>query len=149
MLDVLLNEDLWFPTAVALALVAVLGLAFRQHRMDIPKRTKITCGLNLFYGVLIGIMGIGHLQAVAIKTVMDTLPASTNPWFVFPLGFALAIPAWWLVASVGGLTRSEKTARRNAIGLNAWLGLILVVPGTPLTGPAILNVIMLVWKRPT
>ncbi len=147
MLDLLLNEDLWFPTATMIALVAVISLIFKQHRLNISRRTKIVCGLNLFYGFVIGIMGFGHLLAVTIKTVLGTLPASTNPWFVFPLGFALAIPSWWLVANVGGLRRNGKPARLKATVLNVWLGIILLVPALPLAVPAALNVLLLNWRR--
>ncbi len=84
---------------------------------------------------------------------LGTLPSSTNLWFVYPLGFALVIPSWWLVASVGGLTRDEKSARHKAIGLNAWLGLVLLVPAGRLAAPAAVNVLLLfsriqMWCRP-
>ena len=97
--------------------------------------------------VVIGIMGIGHLLAVMIKSVLGTLPSSTNLWFVYLFGLALVIPAWWLVASVEGLTKDVKSARHKAIGLNAWLGLVLLVPAGPLAAPAALNVLLLAWKR--
>ena len=148
MLDIVLNEDLWFPTATVVALIAVITLIARQWKLNITKRTKVACSLNLFYGFVIGIMGFGHLLAVTIKTVQGTLPSSTNMWFVYPLGFALVIPAWWLVACVGGLRRDEKAARLKVIGLNAWLGLVLLVPGGPLAAPAAVNVLLLTWKRP-
>ena len=88
-------------------------------------------------------MGVGHVLAVTIKSVLGTLPSSTSLWFVYPLGFALVIPACWLVASVGGLTRGKKSARHKAIGLNAWLGLVLLVPAGPLAAPAAVNVLLL------
>lgn len=104
---------------------------------------------ELFYGFVIGIMGFGHLLAVTIKTVLGTLPGSVNPWFAFPFGFALAIPAWWLVMSVGGLMRNEKPARLKAMALNVWLGIVLLVPAWPLAVPAALNVLAFTWKRAT
>ena len=148
LLDLLLNEDLWFPTATSIALVAAMVLALRQRNRKISRRVKVVCGLNLFYGILIGIMGFGHLLAVTIKTVLGTLPASTNPWFVFPLGFAFAIPAWWLVGSVSGLSRNGEAIRWKAVALNVWLGIVLLLPGWPLAIPAALNVLVLTWKRP-
>jgi len=146
LLELLLNEDLWFPTATAIALVAVMAFLFRQHRLNISRKIRVVCSLNLFYGFVIGIMGFGHLLAVTIKTVLGTLPASTNPWFVFPLGFALAIPAWWLVISVGGLKRNEKPARLKAMAFNVWLGIVLLVPAWPLAVPAALNMLALTRK---
>ena len=148
MLDLLLNEDLWFPTATAIALVAMITFIARQRKMPIPRRTKIACSLNLFYGFLIGIMGLGHLLAVTIKSVLGTLPSTTSFWNVYPLGLALAVPAWWLVANVAGLKRNENAGRFKAIGLNAWLGFVLLVPGAPLAAPAIVNILLLTWKRP-
>ena len=148
MLDVFLDEVLWFPMAIAAALIAVIALITKQWNLKIPKRTKVACSLNLFYGVAIGIMGIGHLLAVTSKSILGTLLPNTNLWFVIPLGFALVIPAWWLVATVGGLTRDEKSARHKAIGLNAWLGLVLLVLAGPLAAPAAVNVLLLTWKRP-
>ena len=147
MLDLLLNEDLWFPTATAVALLAVITLIARQWKLKITKRTKVACSLNLFYGLVIGIMGFGHLLAVTIKSVEGTLPASTNTWFVYPLGLALSIPAWLLVACVGGLRRGENAVRVTAIVLNTWLGAVLLVPGGPLAAPAVVNVLLLTWKR--
>ena len=148
LLDLLLNEDLWFPTATAIALVAVMVLVFKQRRLNISRMIKVMCSLNLFYGLVIGIMGVGHLLAVTIKTVLGTLPPSTNGWFVFPLGLALAIPGWWLVTTVGGLTRNEKRTRLKAVALNVWLGIVLLVPALPLVLPAALNVLVLTRKRP-
>ena len=146
MLGLLLNEDLWFPAATAVALLVVMAFVFRQHRLNISKRIRVVFGLNLFYGLVVGIMGFGHLLAVTIKTFLGTLPTSTNPWFVFPLGFALAIPAWWLVISVGGIARNEKPARLKAIVFNVWLGIVLLVPAWPLAIPAALNVLALARK---
>ena len=148
MLDLVLNEDLWFPVATGIALVATMGWVHGARSRDLSRRTKTAYGLNLFYGCLIGIMGFGHLQAVTIKTVLGTLPPSTNPWFVFPLGFALAIPAWWLVASLRGLARNEKRARRKAVVLNVWLGAVLLVFAWPLAVPAAADVLLLVRNRP-
>lgn len=91
-------------------------------------------------------MALGHFLAISIKTVAGTLPASTNAWLLFPLGFAVAVPAWWLVATVRGLRRNEKAARATALGLNVWLGLVLLVPAGPLAAPAALNIVMLAMK---
>ena len=147
MLNLLLNEDLWFPAATTIAALAVAGLLFVKRGQPIAKATRVMSGLNLFYGFLIGIMGFGHLLGITIKTVLGTLPAGTSPWFVFPLGFALAIPAWWLVASVQGLTKNEKRARLTAVGLNVWLGLVLLLPAGPLAAPAAINIVMLSRTR--
>ena len=141
LLDLVLNEDLWFAPAALIALAAMAFLIRRYRSGGISKRTTLTCGLNLFYGLLIGIMGVGHLLAVSIKTAMGTLPAGTNRWFIFPLGLALAVPAWWLVACVKGLRDQRRTIRRLAIALNLWLGALLLPLGSPLAAPAAINVL--------
>ncbi len=146
-LNVVLIEDLWFPMAAVIALIAVAGLILRYRSTGISTTTKLACGMNLFYGVLIGIMGFGHLLAVTIKTIMSTLPATTGQWFVVPLGFALAIPAWWLVGSVKELSQNRRGVWHRAIALNACLGALLLPLAGPLAAPAAANVILLVWKR--
>ncbi|HUE82839.1 MAG TPA: hypothetical protein VMM84_12070 [Pyrinomonadaceae bacterium] len=138
-LDLVLNEDLWFPSAAVIALVAVAVLILRYRSRGISKPTMLACGLNLFYGLLIGIMGVGHLLAISIKTAMGTLPASTSRWFIFPLGFALAVPAWWLVACVKGLRNQRRPVWRRAIALNIWLGAVLLPLAGPLAAPAAVN----------
>lgn len=148
LLEVLLNEDLWFPSATVVALIAVTSLILRYRSRGISTTTMLACGLNLFYGVLIGIMGFGHLLGVTIKTMMGTLPVSTSLWFVFPLGFALFVPAWWLVGSVKELGKNRRGVWHRAIALNACLGAVLLPLAGPLAAPAAANVILLVWKRP-
>jgi hypothetical protein len=148
LLDSILNEDLWFPSATGVALLVVTGLILRCRPRGLSTTTMLACGLNLFYGVLIGFMGFGHLLAVTIMTIMGTLPVSTNPWFVFPLGFALVIPAWWLVGSVKGLSKNRRSVWHRAIALNACLGALLLPLAGPLATPAAASVILLVWERP-
>ena len=43
---------------------------------------------------MIGIMASGHLIAVSINAAQGTLQGS--PWFLYTVGLALAVPAWWL-----------------------------------------------------
>ena len=105
--------------------------------------TVVTSALCLFWGLWIGIMGTGHLFAVTTKSVLGALPPKIHLWFAIPFGFAMAIPGWWLVANIGGLTREEQKPWKRAIALNAWLGLVVVTHG-PLPLVAALNVILLV-----
>jgi len=148
LLDVLLSEDLWFPSATAVALIAVSGLIVRYRSRGISRMTMLVCGLNLFYGVLIGIMGFGHLLGITIKMIMGTLSVSTSRWFVYPLGFALFIPAWWLVGSVNELSKNRRGVWNRAIALNACLGAVLLPLAGPLAVPAAANVILLMWRQP-
>ena len=71
---------------------------------------------------------------------------STGRWFLFPLGFAITVPAWWLVASVTGLREQKRSVWRRAIVLNVWLGVLLLPLGGPLAAPAVVNGIAL-WRE--
>jgi hypothetical protein len=109
MFDLLLSEDSWFPVAAA---IAVLGLAwpcFAWRGQPIP--VAVRAGVCLFFGLYIGVMGIGHLVAVTIRTVLGTLPPDARPSRVFLIGFALTIPTWALVAiTVQSLLRQIHTS---------------------------------------
>ena len=147
MIDLVLNEDLWFPMATSVALIVTIITIVRQKRLLVQRRTRIKCGLNMFYGVLIGIMGCGHLIAVVTKMALGILPADTNIWFVIPLGLALAVPAWWLVVIMPGLAMGGRVSRNVVLALNAWLGAVLLLLGPPLAALAVVNLILLLtWK---
>lgn len=142
-LEAVLIEEAWFPVAALIALAAVAGLILRCRRNAVPTSVTVICALSLFYGILVGILGLGHLLAVAITTAMGT---STGRWFLFPLGFAIAVPAWWLVASVRGLREQKRSAWKRAIVLNAWLAVFLLPLGGPLAAPAAVNGFVL-WRQ--
>lgn len=141
--DVVLMEDAWFPAAALIALIAVAGLILRYRRKAIPKQVTVVCALNLFYGTLVGVLGVGHLLAVSITTAMGT---STGRWFLFPLGFGIAVPGWLLLASVSGLRDQNRSAWKRAIFLNTWLAALLLPLGGPLAAPAAVNGIVL-WRQ--
>ena len=142
-LDVALYEDLWFPIAASIALIAVAGLVGHYRAEAVSRAVVVICALNLFYGSLIGILGFGHLLAVSITTAMGT---STGRWFLYPLGFAITVPAVWLAASVEGLREQKKSAWKSAIALNAWLAMLLFPLAGPLAAPALVNGIVL-WRE--
>ena len=147
MLEIVLNEDLWFPVGASVSIVVAVGYVIRQRTQGLTGRTKIIGGMNLFYGLLIGILGSGHLLAVAIKTSMGTLPLGSDLWFLVVLGLAIAVPGIWLVATVGTLVRNDAIGRRRTMVLNALLGAVLIVPAAPLALFAVLNLIILAAKK--
>ena len=91
--ELILTERNWMPAAMAIAFIAVAA-RLRTDRHTVPNRLRTLRALTLFYGVMIGIMASGHLIAVSIKAAQGTLQGS--PWFLYTLGLALAVPAWWL-----------------------------------------------------
>ena len=138
--EIILTESNWMPAAMAIAFIAVAA-RLRADRHTASARLRSLRALTLFYGVMIGIMASGHLIAVSLKAAQGTLQGS--PWFLCTLGLSLAVPAWWLATEAlrGGL--DEPSSLRGTVGLNGWLGLVLMAIGThnwPLAAPAVLNI---------
>jgi hypothetical protein len=142
-LDAVLAEDAWFPAAALIAFAGVVGLVVRYRRLGVTAVITVLCALNVFYGTLIGILGFGHLAAVTVTTVMGT---SSNRWFLFPLGFGIVLPGYWLLASIGGLRDRSHSAWKRAIALNAWLVVLLLPLAGPLAVPGAVNGILL-WRH--
>ena len=139
-IELVLNESKWLATAMLLSFVAVGARAVRQRGQGLSGRARTLSAMNLFYGCMIGVMGSGHILAVAIKALRGTLEGSL--WLLLLLGLGLAVPAWWLASRAGALARDEPPARRRAAALNAWLGLFLLAAGPhnlPLAAPAAFN----------
>ena len=143
MLQLLLNDENWFPVVTPVAALVVLGFVVVARRRQIPTRAIITSGLNLFFGLWIAIMGTGHLFAVTTKIVLGILRPDIRPWVAISFGFAIAVAGWWLTVRIGRLTREDPRARKEAMWLNAWLILFLVIPAWPLVIPPLLNLVML------
>lgn len=138
--ELILTESNWMPVAMAIAFVAV-AVRLRADWHTVTGRLRTLRALSLFYGVMIGIMAAGHLLAVSLIAARGTLQGS--PWFLYPLGLALAVPAWWLAAEAlrGGL--EDPRALRRTVGLNGWLSIALLAIGPhnwPIAAPAVLNI---------
>jgi hypothetical protein len=139
LLELLVDESKWLSAAMLLAALAVVawGLRRRERTWD---RWATLASLDLFYGVLIGVMAGGHLLAVGIVHARGTLAGS--PWLLYPLGLALAVPAWGLVLGAPRLATGAPSARLRARILDAWLGSALLLLGLhnlPLAFPALLH----------
>lgn len=145
MLDILLKEENWFLAALVLGLVGAMALVTAERRRQITSWTLATSACNLFFGVFIGIAGLGHLFAVTTKIALGTLPPDIRLWFAIPFGFALAGPAWWLASETRGLVRGNMTSARTATWLNVWLALVLASqgPAVVLAAPAGLDLLLL------
>jgi hypothetical protein len=139
MIALLLDATLWFKMAILLAVGAGVAVMAKRHR--VPRRVAILSLLTLLYGVVIGIMAVGHLVAIGIKSVLGTL-SPTLSWWAVPLGVALAIPAWWLVVNALRLRSLEGPVAKQTLLLHIGLGLLLLPlgPSAVLAVPAALNV---------
>ena len=138
--ELILTEQYWMPAAMAIAFIAVAA-RLRADRHTASTRLRSLRALTLFYGVMIGIMGSGHLIAVSIKAAQGTLQGS--PGFLYSLGLSLAVPAWVLAAMALRAGLEDQRGLRLTVGLNGWLGLALMAIGPhnwPIAAPAALNI---------
>src|SRR5688572_10697086 len=136
--ELVLDEGKWLFAAMLVSLIAVVALIGIRRRTGSPRRIEILRGMNLFYGCMIGIMAFGHLLAVTVKVGRGELRGSL--WVLLPLGFALAVPAWWLAIRAARLAEEGEAWRRSTAALNAWLGIALLALGllnAPLALPAV------------
>ena len=65
LLHAILNESRWLGVAMAVAGVGVAQSLWRARgcRCD---RGRVLSAMHLFYGSMIGVMGLGHLLAVSV-----------------------------------------------------------------------------------
>jgi len=148
-IGLVLDEANWMPFAMVVSVIAVAVIVRRCRRQGVPQRASTQCGLDLFYGSMLGIMASGHLLAVTVKGVQGLLEGS--PWFLYSFGLALALPAWWLVVAGGRLRSTQGPTRRTPLALNAWLGMMLMALGLqnwPLAVPSVLNIAYRFHVRP-
>lgn len=136
----IVDESKWLTASMGCALLAVAILLFRYRRSGLPARRRVSAAMNLFFGVVIGMMAFGHLLAVTTKLVLGTLEGSIL--FFYVIGIALAVPSWLLVRHTRAVLASDEHRRRTLI-LNTWLAVTLIALGIynlPLAAPAFFNI---------
>lgn len=140
-IDAALNEANWMPVAMVIAAVSA-GVLWRGSARQAVSPPLCTLGtLSLFYGVMLGMMTSGHLLAVTLTAARGALEGS--PWFLYTLGLALTVPAWWLAATAARLGRESVPSLNRVVGLNSWLGIGLLALGAhnvPIAVPSALNI---------
>lgn len=147
--EIVLDESKWLTAAMLVAMLAAAVWVHRRSRQCPLDRLTILGAMNRFYGGMIGIMAFGHILAVTVASFRGTLQGS--PWLLFPLGLALAIPAWWLFFSAEHLVTGDQRWSRMTTVLNVWLGIALLAFGLhnlPLAAPAALNLAYQLHTRP-
>jgi hypothetical protein len=138
----IVDESKWLTLSLALALVAVAVLVSRPDATATVRR-RVLASLNLFFGVTIGTMALGHLLAVTVKLGRGTLEGSLVLFYV--IGAALALPSWALIR------RCADQRERVTLALNAWTAATLLALGLhnlPLAAPGLLNVGYHLQARP-
>lgn len=138
--EFIIDESKWLTVSMGLALIAAGGLLY-STRASVPSRRRVLGAMNLFFGVMIGTMALGHLLAVTTKLVLGTLEGSL-PLF-YAIGIALAVPSWWLIHHARGIATPAESDERRTLVLNVWLAATLLALGfqnIPLAAPAIFNV---------
>ncbi len=131
MIEALLNMHMWEWVTAAVDLAAIVTTVIAGRRRQLPG-SWITCAaFNLAFGLTVGILAVGHVQAVTIKTVLGTLPPNVH-WWAIPFGVILVFPGFLLAARTRGLLRGSETSRVRAMRLTAVILLILALPLEPI-----------------
>jgi hypothetical protein len=137
----IVDESQWLPVSMGLALVVTAVLLGRRRDSQQPPRVRVLGAMNLFFGLMIGTMAIGHLLAVSTKLQSGTLRGSAL--LLYPIGVVLAAPSWLLARHACRMLAGGVAHERTSLKLNAWLGTTLLVLGLhnlPLVAPALLNI---------
>jgi hypothetical protein len=135
----IVGEGNWLPLAMGGAFVAIGGLFFATKGSAIPQRQHILAVMNLFTGVMLLIMGFGHLLSVTVKLLQGTLRGSALLFYA--IGVAIVLPAWFIVRHTRAILAAGDA--RTTVKLNAWMAITLAVLGIvnlPLAVPAFCNI---------
>lgn len=137
----IIDESKWLPAAMTLASVAVVILIFRKRNSQLTGKTRVLSVMNLFFGVTILTMAVGHLLAVTTKLAIGSL--SGSPLKLYAIGVALIVPAYLLVVHTRRILVSPESHGRRTVLLNGWLAATLLLFGVhnlPIAAPAFINI---------
>ena len=118
----IVGEGNWLPVAMLVAAVSV-SAAWKHGRL---------ASMNLFVGVMLLVMGVGHLLAVSTKLMQGTL--NGRPALLFPIGVVIVVPALLLIRHY----RTGQAGTYNAVMATVLVALGLI--NIPLAIPALLNI---------
>ncbi len=141
LIALIVDESKWLTASLSCALAAVAVLLARYRRSGLPARRLTLAAMNLFFGVTVGAMAVGHLLAVTTKLASGTLEGPAPGFYV--IGTALAVPSWWLAHHTRAVLASDDGRKRVTLVLNAWLAITLLALGLhnlPLAAPGFLNI---------
>jgi hypothetical protein len=135
----IVGEGNWLPLAVGAALVASAAMSVTIKQQPLPQRQRVLALMNLFTGVMLLVMGSGHLLAVTTKLLQGTLRGSA-PLF-YAIGIAIVVPAWLMVRHTPAILAAADA--HTTVKLNAWMAITLGVLGVvnlPLAVPALCTI---------
>jgi hypothetical protein len=135
----IVGEGNWLPLAMGAAGLAVGVLFITIKDTTIPQRQRILALMNLFTGVMLLIMGFGHLLAVTTKLLQGTLRGSALLFYA--IGIAIVLPSLLLVRHTRRILSSADAGR--TVTLNSWMAITLAVLGVvnlPLAVPAMCSI---------
>jgi hypothetical protein len=134
------GEGNWMPIAMGLAFIGTAALWFFLRDTATPLKSRILAVMNLFTGVMLFVMGFGHLLAVTVKVAQGSLVRG-SPWLFYPIGLAIVVPAWFVIRNTRAIVAAD--AVRSTVRLHAWLAVTLLVLGVvnlPLAIPALCSI---------
>ena len=135
MATLIVGEGNWLPMAMMAALLASTFVFLRAAAST--RRARVMATMNVFVGVMLAVMGLGHLLAVTVKVFDGTLRGS--PLLLYPIGIAIVVPAAFIIRHTRHLIAGDD--RGGAVKLHGWLAVTLLVLGLvniPLALPALL-----------
>jgi hypothetical protein len=141
--EFIVGEGNWLPLAMGVAFFAagVLAISLKDSPdACLPRRDRILALMHAFTGMMLLILGFGHLLAVTTKLLQGTLRGSALLFYV--IGIAVVVPAALILRQIGAIVTGRRHARSTEI-LNAWMAVTLVVLGLvnlPLAVPALCTI---------
>jgi hypothetical protein len=135
----IVGEGNWLPLAMGSAFVASAALAVAVRDTAVARRQRILALMNLFTGVMLLILGFGHLLAVTTKLLQGTLRGSALLFYA--IGIAVVLPAWFVVWHTRAILAGADPS--STVKLNGWMAITLAVLGVvnlPLAVPAFCNI---------
>lgn len=123
---VIVGEGNWLPLAMGAAFLAAAGLLYSLRGSGTSQRHRILGAMNLFAGVMLLIMGAGHLLAVTVKLLLGTLVRG-SPVLFYAIGLLVVVPAWLVVRQTRKIVAHGDL--RSTMWVNLGMALALVVLG--------------------
>src|SRR5262245_11984570 len=121
----IVGEGNWLPLAMGIAFIAAGWLYLSTSTTTVPRRLWILAVMNLFAGVMLLVMGIGHVLAVTTKMLQGTLRGT--PLLFYLIGIAIVVPSWLIIRQTRSILSTGATAA--TVKLNAWMAITLAVLG--------------------
>ena len=135
----IVGEGNWLPLAMTAALIASAFLFLTSPAPGSGQRGRIMAAMNLFVGMMLMVMGIGHTLAITVKLAQGTLRGS--PLLLYVIGAAIMLPSFFIIRHTPRLLHATDVGTVT-MKLHGWLAATLLILGlinTPLAIPAVLS----------